>query len=122
MQVNAFSKTAERSSAMDISPPPFRLLDVFDDVGNIIEDPRKRRRVGLLCDGKTIYDDPSCLASQTEVSTLFAIKFPYFLFFVSCITQVIILIYLLYIYFCHQEAPAAPLLSITRCHIHPAPF
>jgi hypothetical protein len=83
MQVNAFSKTAERSSAMDISPPPFRLLDVFDDVGNIIEDPRKRRRVGLLCDGKTIYDDPSCLASQTEVSTLFAIKFPYF--FIFCV-------------------------------------
>jgi hypothetical protein len=43
MQVNAFSKTAERSSAMDISAPPFRLLDVFDDAGNIIEDPRKCR-------------------------------------------------------------------------------
>jgi hypothetical protein len=43
MHVNAFSKIAERSSAMDISAPPFRLLDVFDDAGNIIEDPRKRR-------------------------------------------------------------------------------
>jgi hypothetical protein len=61
---------------MDISPPPFRLLDVFDDAGNIIEDPRKHIRVGLPCDGKTIYDDPSCLASQSEVCYYFAIKFP----------------------------------------------
>ncbi|CAL4993095.1 unnamed protein product [Urochloa decumbens] len=48
----------------DINPPSFRLLEDFDDDYNYIEDPRKRRRAGLPCDGKTFYDDPTCLASH----------------------------------------------------------
>ncbi|XP_039823966.1 uncharacterized protein LOC120685907 isoform X2 [Panicum virgatum] len=50
-------------SRWDDSAPSFRLIEEFDDYGNYIDDPRKRRQVGLPCDGKTIYDDPTCLES-----------------------------------------------------------
>ncbi|TVT99108.1 hypothetical protein EJB05_55559, partial [Eragrostis curvula] len=37
--------------------PSYRLSAALDDFGEYIEDPRKRRPVGLPCDGKRVYDD-----------------------------------------------------------------
>ncbi|WVZ81976.1 hypothetical protein U9M48_029299 [Paspalum notatum var. saurae] len=51
-------KTSNRGvSSRDIPAPSFRLLREYDDDDNFIPDPRKRRAVGLPCDGKTIYND-----------------------------------------------------------------
>jgi hypothetical protein len=52
------------------------LTEYFDGDGNFIDDPRKRRRLGLPCDGKTYYNDPICLSSQPEVN--FQVQRPFF--------------------------------------------
>jgi len=67
-------------SRWDDSAPSFRLIEEFDDYGNYIDDPRKRRQVGLPCDGKTIYDDPTCLESINVVSFFFSQTPPNFFY------------------------------------------
>ena len=67
-------------SRWDDSAPSFRLIEEFDDYGNYIDDPRKRRQVVLPCDGKTIYDDPTCLESINVVSFFFSQTPPNFFY------------------------------------------
>ncbi|KAL6623218.1 hypothetical protein ACP70R_033097 [Stipagrostis hirtigluma subsp. patula] len=47
----------ESMSLWDDYGPSFRLLEELDDLGNYIPDPKRRRPVGLPCDGKKIYSD-----------------------------------------------------------------
>ncbi|KAJ1257317.1 hypothetical protein BS78_K102700 [Paspalum vaginatum] len=51
-------KTSSRGvSLRDIPAPSFRLLREYDDDGNFIPDPRKRRAAGLPCDGIQTSED-----------------------------------------------------------------
>jgi hypothetical protein len=61
------SKSSKTISMMDAPAPSFCLFEEFDYNENFIEDPRKLRAAGLSCDGKTIYDDPTCLPHLDEV-------------------------------------------------------
>jgi len=56
--------TPLKHNMLDDSSPCFRLMEELDDYGNYIEDPRKRRPVGLPCDGKTLYNDPRCVGTS----------------------------------------------------------
>ncbi|KAL6643631.1 hypothetical protein ACP70R_018397 [Stipagrostis hirtigluma subsp. patula] len=47
----------EKMTVWEDYGPSFRLLEELDDNGNYIPDPKKRRAVGLPCDGKKIYKD-----------------------------------------------------------------
>ncbi|KAL6657095.1 hypothetical protein ACP70R_004875 [Stipagrostis hirtigluma subsp. patula] len=47
----------ETMSLWDDFGPSFRILEELDDCGNYIPDPKRRRPVGLPCDGKKIYSD-----------------------------------------------------------------
>jgi len=56
--------TPLKHNMLDDSGPCFRLMEELDDYGNYIEDPYKRRPVGLPCGGKTLYNDPRCVGTS----------------------------------------------------------